>query len=31
MIGAPEDMRVFLQSETSKWAVVVKTSGARID
>ena len=31
MIGTPEDMRVFLQSETSKWAAVVKTSGARID
>ncbi len=31
MIGTPEEMRTFLQNETSKWAAVVKTSGARID
>jgi tripartite-type tricarboxylate transporter receptor subunit TctC len=27
----PEEMRVFLQSEMTKWAAVVKASGARID
>ena len=27
----PEEMRAFLQSETTKWAAVVKASGARID
>jgi len=31
MSGAPEEMRAFLQSETAKWAAVVKASGARID
>lgn len=31
MIGSPEDMRAYLQSEMEKWAAVVKTSGARID
>lgn len=31
MFGTPEEMRTFLQNEISKWADVVKTSGARID
>lgn len=31
MVGSPEDMRAYLKSEMSKWAGVVKTSGARID
>jgi tripartite-type tricarboxylate transporter receptor subunit TctC len=29
--NTPEEMRAFLQSETAKWAAVVKASGARID
>jgi tripartite-type tricarboxylate transporter receptor subunit TctC len=31
MSGAPEEMRAFLESEITKWAAVVKSSGARID
>jgi tripartite-type tricarboxylate transporter receptor subunit TctC len=27
----PEEMRVFLRSEIDKWAVVARTSGARLD
>jgi tripartite-type tricarboxylate transporter receptor subunit TctC len=29
--NTPEEMRTFLQRETTKWAAVVKASGARID
>ena len=29
--NTPEEMRAFLQSETTKWAAVVKASGAKID
>jgi tripartite-type tricarboxylate transporter receptor subunit TctC len=29
--STPEEMRAFVQSEMTKWAAVVKASGARVD